>query len=98
MSRFNEFRWQMATTLAKWSKYRLYRASKAILGLCLLASASLVGYNYGKTQGIVEGVDFYHSMCYNNGGLVIDEQGRAVVCSPLTQIPKQEMQQGLTKT
>lgn len=89
--RFNEFRWSVATTLARWSGNRLYRPIKALLGLSLVVALSSLSWAVGVRSGQREGVDFYHSMCYNNGGMIIDEQGRAVVCSPLTQIPKKEL-------
>lgn len=102
MRRFSEFRWSVATTLARWSKYRLYGFVKGVLWALLLAAACVGGNMYGKHSGATAAVDSYHSMCYNNGGLVIDEQGRAVVCGPLTQIPQQEIapwkERGLTKT
>lgn len=49
-----------------------------------------VGQYYGEQQGIVKGIDMYHEQCYN-GGIVIDQNtGKAVVCGPLTQLPKEE--------
>lgn len=86
MQRFNELRWAVATRVAALSKYRLYRPIKALLALSVLVGVSWFSYSQGKTSGIVQGVDFYHHMCYDNGGMIIDEAGRVVVCKGLTQM------------
>jgi hypothetical protein len=92
MSQFNALRWAMATTLARWSGNRLYRPIKALLALSVLAIFTGAGYYQGKKVGTTEGVELYHSMCYNVGGFIVDEEGRAVQCAPLTQLPKKEVE------
>ena len=91
MKTFNEFRWALATRVAALSKYRLYRPIRALAGLLLVAGVGFGGFHYGKQAGQEEGVDFYHHMCYDVGGVVIDREGRAVQCAPLSQIPKKEL-------
>lgn len=84
------FRWAVATTLARWSKYRLYRPIKGFLGLSVVLGCTALGYHTGKTDGREEGIDMYHKMCYNNGGIVIIE-GQVVGCGALGEVPKKEL-------
>ena len=88
------FRWAVATTLARWSKYRLYRPIKGLLALLLVGLAAWFSYSFGEKQGtvkgIVKGIDMYHSMCYNNGGIVILD-GQVVGCGALGEVPKKEL-------
>jgi hypothetical protein len=74
----------VATTLKK-------RLLGAFLALVALLGSNWLSYNTGKTHGNIEGVSFYHHMCYNNGGMVINEAGEAVLCAPLVKIPEEEM-------
>ncbi len=76
-----------------WSKKLILGAFLALLGV------SVGGWYLWKTayhKGVVDGVDFYHSMCYNNTGpgFVYDEQGRVVVCGRLTQLQEEPTPQG----
>lgn len=61
----------------------------------LLAATSTLGYyafNELKNHYVRQGLDMYHNQCYNNGpGIVMNEQGAAVECRPLTKIPKEEI-------
>jgi hypothetical protein len=91
MKRFNELQWALATKVAALSKYRLYRPIKGLLGALLVSGVAFFGYQKGKEDGQTEGVDFYHHMCYDVGGIVIDKEGRAVQCARLSQIPKKEL-------
>jgi hypothetical protein len=36
-------------------------------------------YDMGQNKGI----SLYHGQCYNIGGIIIDEQGRAIGCKPI---------------
>ena len=99
MSQFNEFKdtiasvkWSVATTLARWSGNKLYRPVKALLALSVLAIFTCAGFYQGKKVGTIEGIELYHSMCYNVGGFIVNEQGEAVQCTPLTQLPKKEVE------
>ncbi len=67
---------------------RLLGAFLALLGLL---GTNYLSYSTGKTHGTIEGVEFFHHMCYNNGGMVINEAGEAVLCAPLVKIPEEEM-------
>lgn len=91
MSPFNEFRWAVATTIAKWSGKRWYRPIKGLLALSVLVGCSWFAYSQGKTTGQEEGVDFMLQMCYANGGFVMNEAGQTIVCGPLTQVPQEEL-------
>lgn len=95
MSRFNEFRWAVATTLAKCSVKPWYRPIKGLLALSILMGCSFFAYHQGKTVGRtlgqVEGVDFLLQACYHNGGFVMNEAGQTIVCGPLTQVPQEEL-------
>jgi len=91
MRRFNEFRWAVATTLAKWATKPWYRPIKGLLALSVVLGCSLLAYDKGKTQGIITGVDAVITMCYNVGGMIVTEEGHAIVCGPLTQVPHEEL-------
>jgi hypothetical protein len=79
--------WVARVVLTPTSK-RLVGAFLALLGLL---GTHWLAYQTGKTHGNIEGIDFYHHMCYNRGGMVINEAGEAVLCTPLVKIPKEEM-------
>ncbi len=85
----------VATTLARWSPYRSYKAVKGLLALSILMGCSFFAYHQGKTVGRtlgqVEGVDFLLQACYHNGGFVMNEAGQTIVCGPLTQVPQEEL-------
>ena len=91
MIRLSETKWAMATTLARWSPYRSYKAVKGLLALSVVLGCSLLAYDKGKTQGIITGVDAVITMCYNVGGMIVTEEGHAIVCGPLTQVPHEEL-------
>jgi hypothetical protein len=42
--------------------------------------------------GLNEGIDKYHGQCFHIGGIIIDNDGRAIGCTPLGQISREEMQ------
>jgi hypothetical protein len=54
MRRFNEFKWSVATTLARWSGNRFYRPIKALLGALLVVGAVATTYLYAKTVGMLQ--------------------------------------------
>jgi len=89
------FKWAVATTLARWSPYRSYKAAKGLLALSIVLGCTALGYHTGKTDGRtlgqVEGVDFLLQACYHNGGFVMNEAGQTIVCGPLTQVPQEEL-------
>lgn len=91
MIRLSETKWAVATTLARCSVKPWYRPIKGLLALSIVLGCSWFAYNQGNTQGIIAGVDAVISMCYNVGGLIVSEQGQAIVCGPLTQVPKEEL-------
>ena len=72
--------------IAMWSRKTILGAILALLGVSV---GGWYGWKTAYSKGLEEGVDFYHQMCYNNGGVVFDEQGRVVLCGPLTQIPEE---------
>ena len=74
----------VATPWKKW----LLGAFLALLGLL---ATHYLAFKSGFVHGTMHGVDFVHQMCYNNGGIIIDEQGRAIVCGRLTQVPQKEL-------
>ena len=88
---FSSFKWSGATSLARWSVNPLYRAAKALLALSVVVGCSWFAYSQGKTQGIITGVDAVITMCYNVGGMIVTEEGHAIVCGPLTQVPHEEL-------
>lgn len=49
-------------------------------------------YKYGYEQGQTNGVDMYHSYCYNNGGYIINEKSPHTIvdCSSLGVLPDEE--------
>ena len=59
---------------------------------------SVYTHHRSHQAGITKGIDSYHDMCSTVGGYVIDEQGRVVSCSGLTQIPQQELPLDRKKT
>ena len=69
------------------NKYVVY----AVITGVLLAGALGYGSVKLKDHYIKQGLDMYHNQCYNVGGYVINEDGTVVMCKPLTQIPKQEL-------
>ncbi len=74
----------VAKTLNKWLKGALC----GFLALFLCCAS----YVWGHSNGVDKGVDAYHSVCYNSGGIVLDEStGTAVQCSPLTKLPQKEL-------
>jgi hypothetical protein len=60
-----------------------------------LAAASVLGwyaFDALKNHYVRQGLDMYHSQCYNNGpGIIMNEQGTTVECRPLTKIPQKEI-------
>jgi len=71
------------TTTKKW----LLGAFLALVGALSVWGAYYTGLN----TGIKRGIDAYHEACYTMGGFIMDEQGRAVACKGLTQLPRQEL-------
>ncbi len=63
---------------------------KIILGLAVVLLPTLIGVASYRA-GVAEGIDKYHSQCFNMGGYIIDDTGRVVQCAPLTIIPRQEL-------
>ena len=88
---FSSFKWSVATILARWSVKPWYRPIKGLLALLLVCLMAWFSYNQGKTQGIIAGVDAVITMCYNVGGMIVTEDGHAIVCGPLTQVPHEEL-------
>ena len=88
---FSSFKWSVATTLARWSVKPWYRPIKGLLALSVVLGCSWFAYSQGKTQGIITGVDAVITMCYNVGGMIVTEDGHAIVCGPLTQVPHEEL-------
>lgn len=74
----------LATTLKK-------RLLGAFLALVALSSVGLVSYWQGEKQGINKGIDMYHQMCFYVGGLVVDSDGKLVLCAPAGVMSKKEL-------
>ena len=91
MIRLSETKWAVATTLAKWFRNHWYRPIEGLRALLLVCLMAWFSYNQGKTQGIIAGVDAVITMCYNVGGMIVTEEGHAIVCGPLTQVPHEEL-------
>ena len=70
---------------------RCYRITFIVLLLTAWAGTAWQSY----TMGLYEGIDKYHGQCFNIGGIIIDNDGRAVGCKPLGQISREEMQRYL---
>lgn len=71
-----------------WLRERFRGLAEAFVVLVMFF-AGLAAWFQGKTLGQAEGVDFYHSMCYNSSTpafVAIDT--RVVVCSRLTTLDK----------
>lgn len=103
MKTFNEFRWGVATTLARWSKYPAYGHSKALLASLLVAFYGWGTYQYafsaGTKVGAAAGLTAYHEMCLNYGGYVVDQTtGSVVECKGLGQISEDEMKKEFKRT
>lgn len=62
-----------------------------LIVLAFLVATGYGGYKYGVKQGITLGLTGYHSQCLV-GGIVIDEEGKAIKCAPLGQVPKEELE------
>lgn len=70
----------------------------ALAALLALLGTTVLGYWTGKEDGIAEGVDKYHNLCYNVGGYAVDQNnGTVVMCQPLTQLPEPELKNFLDK-
>lgn len=64
----------------------------AFAALLALLGTTALGYWTGKENGIAEGIDSYHKICYNVGGYVVDQgDGSIVACQPLTQLSEPEL-------
>ena len=63
-------------------------------GLSALAMVvSHIGlYQYATKKGFEQGIRAYHQQCFDVGGIAMDEHGQAVVCGPLSKVPKEEEQ------
>jgi len=48
-------------------------------------------HKYLYEQGIMKGITMYHAQCLT-GGFLVDDQGQAVVCGPLSKAPQEEKQ------
>lgn len=70
------------------TRKRLVGAFAALVGASLVAGGA---YFLGKKQGIQEGIDMYHQMCYDIGGITVDSEGRAVLCAKIGQLSKKEL-------
>lgn len=75
-----------------WRKY-----VPIVLISCLYAVSLVItykiGYGKGHFDGVGEGVDTYHNLCYTNPGMMIMDNptGTVVVCGPLTKVPEEEV-------
>lgn len=75
-----------------WRKY-----VPIVLISCLYAVSLVItykiGYGKGHFDGVGEGVDMYHQICYNGEPptLMFNDSGTVVICAPLTEVPQEEV-------
>ena len=72
----------------------LYSSRKLVISLVVVLGLLGVGslyysHKYAYEEGIVAGVEAYHAQCLV-GGYLIDDQGQAVICGPLSKAPAAE--------
>jgi len=68
--------------------------------LVLFSSCFTGGYFAGRyvyNLGVVAGVEAYHAQCLT-GGFLVDDEGQAVVCGPLSKAPPAEKESWKNKT
>lgn len=63
---------------------------KGIAAVCI-ATMLYYAYQVAYERGVVAGIEAYHAQCLV-GGYLIDDQGQAVICGPLSKAPKEEKQ------
>lgn len=74
------------TTFPRWKV--------VVFFLTIFAVSATAGYFAGRyvyNLGVVAGIEAYHAQCLV-GGYLIDDQGQAVVCGPLSKAPQEEKQ------
>jgi len=74
------------TTIPTWK----YTASIVFVFL-LVVVGLYYSHRYVYEQGIMKGITMYHAQCLV-GGFLVDDQGQAVVCGPLSKAPQEEKQ------
>jgi hypothetical protein len=73
-----------------YSNKKLVVSLLVVLGLLSMGGA-YYSHKYAYEKGIVAGVEAYHAQCLI-GGFLIDDQGQAVMCGPLSKAPPEEKQ------
>lgn len=73
-----------------YSNKKLVTFILVILGI-LCVGGIYYSHKYAYEKGIVAGVEAYHAQCLV-GGYLIDDQGQAVMCAPLSKAPPEEKQ------
>ena len=71
------------------SKKLLY--SLVVVGVLLGGLGLYYSHKYVYELGIMQGITMYHAQCLT-GGFLVDDQGQAVVCGPLSKAPQEEKQ------
>lgn len=67
------------------------------LFICLLLASYAILWKVGNTagynEGLTDGIDAYHNLCYTNPGtMMLSEHYRTVVlCGPLVEVPEEEI-------
>jgi len=72
----------------------LYSSRKLVISLVVVLGLLGVGslyysHKYAYEKGVVAGIEAYHAQCLV-GGYLIDDQGQAVICGPLSKAPAAE--------
>jgi len=62
-----------------------------VVALVATGVGAYYSHKYAYEKGIVAGVEAYHAQCLV-GGYLIDDQGQAVMCAPLSKAPPEEKQ------
>jgi hypothetical protein len=70
---------------------RWFGKALASLAVILAIAAPTGAYLVGEYKGRVEGLNLYHEACYQGAIMFNNEDGTAVQCAPLTQVPKEEL-------
>jgi len=72
------------TTIPRW-KY----TTSIVFAFLLISVGLYYTYKYVYTLGAVYGMEAYHAQCLT-GGIIVDSEGQAVLCGPLSKASQAE--------
>jgi len=71
--------------------------SLVVVSILLSCLGLYYSHKYVYTLGAVYGIKAYHAQCLT-GGFLVDDEGQAVVCGPLSKAPPAEKESWKNKT